>query len=88
MSGKPDSLSGWDEKLNLANQSDIQSACWSECERLLVEWQESERQRIATEMEHVITYYCKVRILWLLYWRDASHNTLDYCIGGMHLTIH
>ena len=18
----------------------------------------------------------------LLYWRDASHNTLDYCIGG------
>ncbi|XP_062499540.1 TBC1 domain family member 23-like [Corticium candelabrum] len=61
VSGKPDSLSGWDEKLNLANQSDIQSACWSECERLLVEWQESERQRIATEMEHVITYYCKAR---------------------------
>ena len=24
----------------------------------------------------------------LLYWRDASHNTLDYCIGGMHLIIH
>ena len=24
----------------------------------------------------------------LLYWRDASHNTIDYCIGGMHLTIH
>ena len=24
----------------------------------------------------------------LLYWRDASHNTLDYCIGGMYLTIH
>ena len=22
----------------------------------------------------------------LLYWRDASHNTLDYCTGGMHLT--
>ena len=21
-------------------------------------------------------------------WRDASDNTLDYCIGGMHLTIH
>ena len=20
----------------------------------------------------------------LLYWRDASHNTVDYCIGGMH----
>ena len=24
----------------------------------------------------------------LLYWKDASHNTLDYCIRGMHLTIH
>ena len=24
----------------------------------------------------------------LLYWRDASHNTLDYCTGGMHLFIH
>ena len=24
----------------------------------------------------------------LLYWRDASLNTLDYCIGGMHLSIH
>ena len=24
----------------------------------------------------------------LLCWRDASHNTLDYCIGGIHLTIH
>ena len=24
----------------------------------------------------------------LLYWRDASYNTLDYCIRGMHLTIH
>ena len=23
----------------------------------------------------------------LLYGRDASHNTLDCCIGGMHLTI-
>ena len=23
-----------------------------------------------------------------VYWRDASHNTLDYCIGGMHITIH
>ena len=22
---------------------------------------------------------------YLLYWRAASHNTLDYCIGGMHL---
>ena len=22
----------------------------------------------------------------LMYWRDASHNTVDYCIGGMHLT--
>ena len=40
---------------------------------------------------------CKVSVLYwrgisqctrLLYWRDASHNTLDYCIGGMHLTIH
>ena len=38
--------------------------------------------------------------MWLLYWKDASHNTLDYyiegmhlntldyCIGGIHLTIH
>ena len=24
----------------------------------------------------------------LLYWRAASYNTLDYCIGGLHLTIH
>ena len=24
----------------------------------------------------------------LLYWRDGSHNTLDYCIGGMDVTIH
>ena len=24
----------------------------------------------------------------LLYWRNASHNTLDYCIGGIYLTIH
>ena len=24
----------------------------------------------------------------LLYWKDASHTTLDYCIGGMRLTIH
>ena len=24
----------------------------------------------------------------LLYWRDASLNTFDYCIGGMHLSIH
>ena len=40
---------------------------------------------------------CKVSVLYcrgisqcvtLFYWRDASHNTLDYCIGGMHLTIH
>ena len=23
-----------------------------------------------------------------LYWRDASHNTINYCIGGMHLTMH
>ena len=23
-----------------------------------------------------------------MYWRDASHNTQDNCIGGMHLTIH
>ena len=23
----------------------------------------------------------------LLYWRDASLHTLDYCVGGMHLLI-
>ena len=23
-----------------------------------------------------------------LYWRDASLNTLDFCIEGMHLSIH
>ena len=34
-------------------------------------------------MEGCISQYTR-----LLYWRDASHNTLDYCIGGMHLTIH
>ena len=37
---------------------------------------------------------CKVSVLYwpgisqcvrLLYWRDASHNTLDYCIGGILL---
>ena len=26
--------------------------------------------------------------LFTLYWRDASRNTLGYCIGGMHLSIH
>ena len=31
---------------------------------------------------------CISRYIRLLCWRDASHNTLDYCIGGMHLTIH
>ena len=29
---------------------------------------------------------CISQYVRLLYWRDASHNTLDYCIGGMHLT--
>ena len=24
----------------------------------------------------------------LLYWRDASRNALDFCIGMMHLSIH
>ena len=24
----------------------------------------------------------------ILYWRDTSYNTLDYCIRGMHLIIH
>ena len=31
---------------------------------------------------------CILQYSRLLYWRDASLNTLDYCIGGMHLTIH
>ena len=31
---------------------------------------------------------CISQYIRLLYWRDASHNTLDCCIGGMHLTIH
>ena len=25
--------------------------------------------------------------LWLLYWKDASNNTLDYCIEEMHLSL-
>ena len=31
---------------------------------------------------------CVSQYTRLLYWRDASHDTLDYCIGGMHLTVH
>ena len=31
---------------------------------------------------------CISQYIRLLYWRDASLNTLDYCIGGMHLSIH
>ena len=31
---------------------------------------------------------CILQCTRLLHWRDASHNTLDYCIGGMHLTMH
>ena len=23
-----------------------------------------------------------------MYWRDASHNTLAYCIAGVHLRLH
>ena len=40
---------------------------------------------------HVVKFVleeCNSQYIRLLYWRDASHNTLDYCIGGMHLTIH
>ena len=37
----------------------------------------------ASALEGCISPYTR-----LLYWSDASHNTLDYCIGGMHLTIH
>ena len=35
-----------------------------------------------------IVYGCILQYTRLLNWRDASYNTLDYCIGGMHLTIH
>ena len=31
-----------------------------------------------------LTVKGNVSLLRLLYWRDASHNTLDYCIRGMH----
>ena len=47
-----------------------------------------------TKMDNVEVKSCVVLQGWisqyirLLYWRDGSHNTLDYCIGGMHLTIH
>ena len=44
---------------------------------------DSSVQRNWIKLVVVFTFYNT-----LLYWRDASHNTLDYCIGGMHLTIH
>ena len=42
-----------------------------------------ENMPLTIVLEGCISQYTR-----LLYWRDASHNTLDYCIGGMHLTIH
>ena len=31
---------------------------------------------------------CYKTVVYLLYWRDAFPNSLDYCIEGMHLSIH
>ena len=30
---------------------------------------------------------CISQYIRLLYWRDASHNTLGYCIEGMHVAV-
>ena len=37
---------------------------------------------------YILPLFSTLQYIRLLYWRDASDNTLDYCIGGMHLTIH
>ena len=38
--------------------------------------------------QYAVSFFAASHNIRLLYWRDASHNTLDYCIGRMHLTIH
>ena len=43
---------------------------------------------VMVELGYWILEGCISQYARLLYWRDASHNTLDYCIGGMHPTIH
>ena len=35
----------------------------------------------------VVLEGCISQYITVLYWRDASFNTLQYCTGGMHLSI-
>ena len=37
---------------------------------------------------NIVLEGCTSQYITILYWRDASLNTLQYCIGGMHLSIH
>lgn len=56
---KPDTMGHFQGPLDCENQTLIHSQCLEQAARLDVE--ESERQHLATEMELVLTYYCKTR---------------------------
>eukprot|EP00731_Ephydatia_muelleri_P024010 Em0016g281a len=59
VSRKPDTMGHFQGPLDCENQALIHSQCLEQAARLDVE--ESERQHLATEMELVLTYYCKTR---------------------------
>ena len=46
------------------------------------------KERVCFSQYTIVLEGCMSQYIRLLYWKDASHNTLDYCIGGIHLTIH
>ena len=51
-------------------------------------WKEEEELDAVNMLWFGLLYWMNMLWFGLLYWRSASHNTRDYCIEGMHLTIH
>ena len=47
--------------------------------------QDEEVKVVFNTLDYIVLEGCISQYIRLLYWRDASLNTLDYCIGGMHL---